>query len=112
MSSSKCRTRVIVCLALFGFTSGVSLASGEPVKEKARDSLPLSVDTVTGATARPVRTYVEWDGREYDVESGIDVLMSVVRDPGEKRCQEEFLGRLRLDITFPRRGAPCRRLQK
>ncbi len=95
MSSIECSTRVIVRLALLGFTLGVSLASGEPVKEKGPDSLPLSIDTVTGATARPVRTQVEWDGREYDVESGIDVLMSAIRDP-EKSAEEHELALLGL----------------
>ncbi len=43
--------------------------------------LPLSRTYLTELRVRHLRTSVRWKGREYDVESGIDVLLNVVRHP-------------------------------
>jgi len=81
MSSFKCGIRVIVRLALLGFTLGVPLVSGEPAEEKARNSLPLLRGDEEKCPRSWWRTSIRWKDVQYSIDDGIAVLMNVVRDP-------------------------------
>jgi hypothetical protein len=53
--------------------------SGQP-NEKEREALPLSAHSVTESTFRKLPEYVKWKDQDYDIETGIEVLMNVIRD--------------------------------
>lgn len=63
------------------------VCGGEPAP-KARAKLPLSRESVTGPTVQPLGKPIRWKDREYDVAAGIDVLMSVIRDPENNNERE------------------------
>ncbi len=90
MSSVRCCTWMIVPLALFGFTVHAPSAAADGPNGRGLDRLPLSAESVTSVTVRPVRTSVKWYGQEYDVDAAIDVLMNVVRDPETSRHDREL----------------------
>ena len=82
-------------------------ACGEEPNGKASDKLALSRESVTGPTVRNPPNSVQWQGREYDVDSGVDVLMSVVRDPLQSAEERH---RALLGLAMLRRaleGRPC-----
>ena len=58
--------------------------------ESAHGSLPLSCEAVAGSPASRQATSVKWEGNEYDVETGLDVLMRVVRDPERSANDREL----------------------
>lgn len=70
-------------------------------------ALPLSLGSGNGESVRHMRTSLQWKGREYDVDTGIDVLMSVVRDPEEPE-KERHLALIRLAMFETQlRGRTC-----
>lgn len=80
-SSFKCNAKVIVHMALLAFTVATALACAEPSKGEGPAPLRLSVECVGAYPIRPLPTSVKWDGRVYDVESGIAALLDVIRHP-------------------------------
>ena len=87
--------RVVVgvsCFLFVGMLAELSSARAcpEPGNGEGSGPLPLSGEGVGGYPIRPLPTSAKWDGREYDVESGIDVLMSVVRDPDKSADDRYF----------------------
>ena len=105
--SLKCLAAAIVWMGLFGFTLDLAHTSGEEPKGQVPDRFALSVETVTGSTVRPVRTSVEWENRKYDVDSGIPVLIAVVRDPKESTGRRGWaLSQLAMLMT-QLKGRPC-----
>lgn len=98
---------MIVPLALFGFTVHAPNAAADGPNGRGLDRLPLSAESVTSVTVRPVRTSVKWKDREYDVDSGIDVVMTVVRDP-EQSAHERELALIQLAMLRTQlKGRPC-----
>lgn len=98
---------MIVPLALFGFTVHAPNAAADGPNGRGLDRLPLSAESVTSVTLRPVRTSVKWKDREYDVDSGIDVVMTVVRDP-EQSAHERELALIQLAMLRTQlKGRPC-----
>lgn len=104
------RATMIVQIGLVVLIVNPPRACSQEPDPKASDKLPLSRDFATGSTVPGVRrlpTSVQWDGREYDVDSGIDVLMSVVRDPAES-ADERHRALLGLVMLYRRlEGRPC-----
>ncbi|MGB2984974.1 MAG: hypothetical protein WBE26_03745, partial [Phycisphaerae bacterium] len=79
-----------------------------PETEEAK-VLPMCTDYVGGRTLRPLSTSVRWKGREYGVEAGIDLVMSVVRRPEENAGNwnaATALGEL-ANLGPHLRGRPC-----
>lgn len=98
--------RVIVHVMLAGLTLGTARASGEQPKGKAPDQLPISRESVTGPTARQLGKPIRWQDREYDVATGIDVLMRVIREP--ENDKERELGLVTLAMASrDLEGHPC-----
>ena len=77
--------RAVISLSCFLFVGMLenlpSTRAGPEPPRKALAKLLLSSESVTGPTIRRLRTSVQWNDREYDVDSGIDVLMNVIRGP-------------------------------
>ncbi len=104
--SVECSARTIVQIALVGLTLHAARAADRP-NGQVLDQLPLSAESLTGATVRPVRTSVKWKGREYDVNSGIDVVMSVFLGP-DASVRERSLALTQLAMLMTQlKGRPC-----
>jgi hypothetical protein len=105
--SFRCCAHLTVQIALLGFAADKGPVCGEPAVEEGGDPLPLSVESVPATPLRALPTSAKWDGREYDVESGIHVLMGVVRNP-EKSPDERHYALLRLSMLDRHlKGRPC-----
>ncbi len=107
ISSYNCYRKLIVATAFCGFTAAVAGAGGEPGSENASDKLPLSIESATQSAEPALRTVVQWKEEEYDVDSGIGVVMSVVRNREESPHERESaliqLAMLRRQL----KGRPC-----
>ena len=107
--SLTCCAKVIVQIALLEMTLVMALACGEARRDQTGGPLPISAESVSGYPSRPVRASIKWDGEEYDVETAIDVLMNVIRDPETARHERE-LGLIHLTMAGKHlRGDPCLR---
>ncbi len=91
----RCCAQLALRITLLGMALDAPAACGEAPSEKDVDRLPLLVESVDGPARRPLSTSVKWDGRQYDVESGIDVLMGVVRNR-DKSGNERHYALMRL----------------
>lgn len=81
LSFGCCRT-ILGQFIIGGLAISQARAVAEPNRTRA-NALPLSATDVTGSTVRNPPTATQWEGREYGVREGLDVLMRVVRDPNE-----------------------------
>lgn len=101
------RATPIVQVLLVMLTVCCPQAYGEPPNGRALDNLPLSRECITGATIQRLRTSVRWNEDHYDVETGIAVLMGVVRNP-DTGVHERELAIIRLASLGPQlEGRPC-----
>jgi hypothetical protein len=107
MSTFAFRVTVIVQSMLVILAVHTARACGEDPNGNALAMLPLSRDPVSGATVQRLETSVQWKDREYDVDAGIDVLMSVVRDPVQSAEERHraLLGLAMLGGNL--KGRPC-----
>lgn len=69
---------VVVFLAMGAFR----VLSDEAGREEPH-VLPMSTESASEPRAHHLATTVRWKGREYDIDAGIEVLMTVVRNPDE-----------------------------
>jgi len=82
---------------------------GEAPEREEPKVLPMSTDYVGGRKLRPLSTSVRWKGREYGIEAGIDLVMSVVGRPEESAGNwnaATALGEL-ANLGPHLRGRPC-----
>jgi len=63
-------------------TRALCVFAEEPARKESK-VFSMSTDSVGGHTLQPLLTSVRWKGREYGIEEGIDLAMSVVRCPRE-----------------------------
>ena len=107
ISSFRYCVKLIIPIALAGLTLDTPRACGEPPTQEGSDKLPLLMASVNAQAARRLRTSVEWKDAKYDLDSGIDVVMSVVRDP-EESAQERELALIQLAMLRTQlKGRPC-----
>lgn len=106
ITSFRCYVTLIVPAALAVLTLETARAGGEP-NQNAPEKLPLSIESVTGTAVPRLQTSIRWKDHEYDVNSGIDLVMGVVRDGQESRKERELaliqLAMLRTQL----KGRPC-----
>lgn len=99
-------TRIAQALLVI-LTVQIPSACGEEPHEKAPDKLRLSVDSVHAPTALRLKSSVLWKGREYDINSGINIIMDVVRD-SEQSTHERELALVQLAMLRTQlKGHPC-----
>lgn len=79
----KFHTTLNVSSALMGLTLGVFGAVAAAPHAKQLDVLSISIEPASEGSVSGTSESVQWDGREFDVESGIRVLVGVIRDPAE-----------------------------
>lgn len=107
ISSFKYYANLIVPMVLGGLTLHIPRVSGDALSQKAPDKLSLSIEPATASSTRRLPTSVRWKEREYDVDTGIGVLMGAVRDP-EKDTNERELALIGLAMLRTKlKGHPC-----
>jgi len=88
-------------------TAHIPKVCAEQSIEKAQEKLSLSMEPLSSATLRNLPTSVRWNGDDYEVDLGVKVLMSVIRDP-ENRERERELALLQLAMLRGHlNGCPC-----
>lgn len=96
----------IISVGLCGLTADTVSAGEEPIRTMATE-LVLTREPVTGPIAIRLPTSTQWQGQQYDIETGIDVFMGVIRDPKESTRNRNAalldLSRLRTHL----KGRPC-----
>jgi len=98
---------LIVPAALGGLTVDVAISRCDVLPDKATGKLRISVASVSATTASHLQTTVRWEGHEYDVVTGIEMTMNVMRRAGESSHRRELaliqLAMLRTQLN----GRPC-----
>lgn len=115
--SYRCFVSLVVAWSLAGLTLDSARAgpphhprASRPHRQKvlAYRKLPLSLKSVKGHIAiKQVPTFIKWQGHKYDVDTGVDVLMGVIRAPEMSPNYRELalldLARLKTNL----KGRPC-----
>lgn len=100
------RTQIVEMFLLMLAVQGARVAFGLSEPEAA-DRLPLSKEPVAPRTVRKLPERVQWQGRDYNVETGIEVLMGVVQDATQTEDEQH---RALLGLAMLRQrleGRPC-----
>ncbi len=105
------RFLLIFCAAGFLLPwRGVAQEPEQPARTTFAADLPLSTAIVPNkdsATFRVVPKTAHWNGQEFDIETGIEVLMAVIKDPttstDERALAVRHLGNLNTLLS----GQPC-----
>lgn len=66
-------------LWLGGHVCGVQQVEPKEGKTEAH-LLPLSTESVSKSTRKVVPTSVRWEGRDHDVDAGVELLMNIIKD--------------------------------
>ncbi len=107
ISTFKPAAAPIITVTLLILTIQSVRVFGEEPNGQTSDRLPLSIASVTGTTVPRLQKSVQWKDGEYDVHSGIDVVMSVVRDP-QAGVKERELALIQLAMLRTQlKGRPC-----
>jgi hypothetical protein len=83
ISSFRARVTLVVQMIVAFLAIGSFRAFSEDPEKVSPDVLPMSADSASAPAVRRLSTSIRWEGREYDIEAGIDLLMSVVRHPAK-----------------------------
>jgi hypothetical protein len=101
----KNRRRLLGKLLAGACVVGVVLVSNAHTAEEPPGEHPLALKYVPVFPAQ--RTMVKWEGKEYDLDSGIDVIMDAAHGPEKSDDQRALalmeLSQLRADL----KGRPC-----
>ncbi|MEK6675191.1 MAG: hypothetical protein AABZ47_05990 [Planctomycetota bacterium] len=96
----------VVQAAIVVFPVQFSLVSGVEPTVNSTVKLPLSPEFVTEPRIRGIGKPIRWKGQEYDVASGIDVLMNVIRDLEKGKDRELAFVTLSMSAR-DLEGRPC-----
>ena len=90
--------------------TGVAHEPGPPARTGSRGALPLSTEIVPNKNFgffRVVPKTAHWNGQEFDIETGIQVLMTVIKDPATTTGERALALRSLAHLNTQLRGNPC-----
>jgi len=90
-------TKLIVLLVILTVESEKDVAFAQSIEEVDHTQLRMVAVSAGGSQNRSLPATLKWEGREYDIESGIGILMGVVRNC-EKPANERHLALLQLSM--------------